>query len=155
MKIAICLCPHFSSLSHQKSIIFEMQQKMLPFDSSRKLLNPMNSMSSTSITAMRCRCIQTRKINNVLVEWERRNRKRMLRYREYKRLRDSVPSIAKKNVDKLTIITEAVTLIDRLEMQILNKLQTQGVPKCLQNIQKNSVFSKRFITKLRVSGLLQ
>lgn len=58
----------------------------------------------------------------------------MLRYREYKRLRDCVPTIARKNVDRMTIITEAVTLIDQLEMAVLKKFQKQGVPKFLQGM---------------------
>ena len=122
-----------------------MQQKM-SIDSEKKVLNPLNSINSTSITAMRCRCVKTRRINDVLVEWERRNRKRMLLYREYKRLRDSVPSIARKNVDKLTIINEAVSLIDRLEMQVLNKFQTQGVSKgFLMQLKQKALDSCRVI----------
>ena len=114
-------------------LLERMQQKILSFDSPKKVLSPQNSpQNTTTITSMRCRCAHTRRVNNVLVEWERRNRKRMLRNREYKRLRDCVPTIARKNVDKLTIILEAVDLIRRLETAVIKKLQTKGVPKsCL------------------------
>jgi len=118
-----------------------MQQKMISLvDEEKRVLRQMQAMgsSSPSVAAMRCRCVRSRRITNVLMDWERRNRKRMLRYREYKRLRDCVPSIARKDVSKLTIITEAVSLIDRLEAAVLHKMQSQGVPKCLQGLELKS-----------------
>jgi len=58
----------------------------------------------------------------------------MLRFKEYQRLRDSVPSIARRPVSKLTIITEAARLIDQLEAAVLNKFQSEGIPKFLQGM---------------------
>lgn len=105
------------------------------FSADDKVLTASQSLnidSSSSILAIRCRCAESRLITNRLARLERTNRRRMLRLREYQRLRDSVPSIARRSVSKLTIITEAARLIDQLEAAVLNKFQSQGIPKCLQ-----------------------
>jgi hypothetical protein len=118
-----------------------MQKKSLIINN--KVLIPTQSVNvnSSAITAMRCRCAQSRRITNRLAHLERRNRQRMIRMSEYQRLRDSVPSIARRPVSKLTIITEAARLIDELEAAVLNKFQTQGIPKCLKG---KSVFTSNF-----------
>jgi len=115
-----------------------MQKKVLLIDD--KVLMQTQSMNVTSpdITAMRCRCAQSRRITNRLSHLERKNRQRMERLKEYQRLRDSVPSIAHRPVSKLTIITEAARLIDELEAAVLDKFQTEGIPKCLKG---KSVFT--------------
>ncbi|XP_054159914.1 uncharacterized protein LOC128958125 [Oppia nitens] len=110
-----------------------------PFGGHKKVLSQLQSSSTTttttttghrptspSIEALRCRCAKSRRISNILIDCERRNRKRMILYREYRRLRDCVPTIAHRNVSKLTIINEAVNLISQLELAVIHKLQAQG-----------------------------
>jgi hypothetical protein len=110
-----------------------MRDNFLSINDNNKVLmetQSLNSITSSSITEMRCRCAESRRINNNLILWERRNRKRI----EYQRLRDSVPSIARRRVSDLTIITEAARLIDKLEAAVLNKFQSEGIPKFLQGL---------------------
>lgn len=66
----------------------------------------------------------------------------MVRRREYQRLRNMVPSIAKKpTVDKVTVIEEAIRYIDYLHGALLTRLRTKGLPNCLRgvNIDVNSL----------------
>jgi len=66
----------------------------------------------------------------------------MVRRREYQRLRNMVPSIAKKPaVDKVTVIEEAIRYIDYLHGALLTRLRTKGLPNCLRgvNVDVNSL----------------
>jgi len=57
----------------------------------------------------------------------------MVRRREYQRLRNMVPSIAKKPaVSKVTVIEEAIRYIDYLHGALLTRLRTKGLPSCLR-----------------------
>lgn len=70
-----------------------------------------------------------------LARKERRNRQRILRIKEYNRLRAMVPSIASKpKVSKVTVIEEAVRYIDQLHSALIERLQARGLPPCLQSL---------------------
>lgn len=64
---------------------------------------------------------------------EKLRKRRMVRRREYQRLRNMVPSIAKKPaVSKVTVIEEAIRYIDYLHGALLTRLKTKGLPNCLR-----------------------
>lgn len=66
---------------------------------------------------------------------EKMRRKRIVRKREYQRLRTMVPSIATKPlVSKVTVIEEAIRYIDYLHGALLARLKTKGLPHCLQGL---------------------
>lgn len=66
---------------------------------------------------------------------EKLRRKRVVRRREYQRLRTMVPSIATKPlVSKVTVIEEAIRYIDYLHGALLARLKTKGLPHCLQGL---------------------
>jgi hypothetical protein len=66
---------------------------------------------------------------------EKLRRRRMVRKREYQRLRNMVPSIAKRPaVSKVTVIEEAIRYIDYLHGALLTRLRTRGLPSCLRGV---------------------
>ncbi|KAG8187679.1 hypothetical protein JTE90_025207 [Oedothorax gibbosus] len=66
---------------------------------------------------------------------EKLRRRRMVRRREYQRLRNMVPSIAAKPlVSKVTVIEEAIRYIDYLHSALLTRLRTKGLPNCLRGV---------------------
>ncbi|XP_064476996.1 uncharacterized protein LOC135390926 [Ornithodoros turicata] len=65
----------------------------------------------------------------------RKNRQRILRLKEYHRLRAMVPSIAAKpKVSKVTVIEEAIRYIGHLHGALIWRLQSRGLPPCLQGL---------------------
>ncbi|XP_003747115.1 uncharacterized protein LOC100906666 [Galendromus occidentalis] len=70
-----------------------------------------------------------------LARRERRNRQRILRLQEFHRLRSMVPTIAQTpNVDKVTVIEEAIKYIDHLHEALRNKFTERGLPPSLQGM---------------------
>ncbi|XP_022657816.1 uncharacterized protein LOC111261940 isoform X2 [Varroa jacobsoni] len=70
-----------------------------------------------------------------LARRERRNRQRILRLQEFHRLRSMVPAIAQTpNVDKVTVIEEAIKYIDHLHEALRNKFTERGLPPSLQGL---------------------
>jgi len=70
-----------------------------------------------------------------LLQKYRRHRLRLLRKKEYNRLRAMVPSIATKpKVSKVTVIEEAIKYIDHLHSALIARLQTRGLPQALRGL---------------------
>jgi len=70
-----------------------------------------------------------------LARRERKNRQRILRLQEFHRLRSMVPTIAQQpNVDKVTVIEEAIKYIDHLHEALRNKFTERGLPPSLQGL---------------------
>lgn len=70
-----------------------------------------------------------------LARRERKNRQRILRLQEFHRLRSMVPTIAQTpNVDKVTVIEEAIKYIDQLHEALRNKFSERGLPPSLQGL---------------------
>jgi len=121
---------------HNKAIVSNQTKVLIPSQS----LN----IKPSVIKEMICRrCPQSRRISYRQTHLDGRHRRRMVRLREYQRLRDSVPSIARRPVDKLTVITEATRLIGQLEAAVINKFNAEGVPQCcLEGGQRADLFER-------------
>ncbi|XP_023233734.1 uncharacterized protein LOC111633398 [Centruroides sculpturatus] len=66
-------------------------------------------------------------------EKDKKSKMKLLKKREYQRLRSMVPSIATNpHVSKVTVIEEAIRYIDHLHSALIVKLRNRGLPQCLQ-----------------------
>ncbi|GAB6022238.1 hypothetical protein CHUAL_006369 [Chamberlinius hualienensis] len=73
--------------------------------------------------------------NQKLLQRYRRNRLRLLRRKEYDRLKTMVPSIARRpKVSKVTVIEEAIKYIDHLHCALIARLKTKGLPQAFKGL---------------------